>query len=462
MPVNSLAKGANATLTGPEVTVTVAPGTVAVDVSALLVDEQGKVRTDEDLVFFNNPRRDGVSLAGAAITASLTALPADVASVVVVASVDVDLPGTTFRPESTPSVLIRDGAAELEFVPPGMEDGETILVLAELYRRGTLWKARAVGQGYAGGLAALATDYGVSVAEEPTPGPPAYTPPAAAPTHPAAPAYGAPAPAAAPAYPAAPTYPAPPAYTAPPAYAAPPTGPAPVPGAAMSFEKVAAVAPALLTKYQSAGASLHKRGLTGQRAAVYLVLDYSGSMSSFYDRGDVQVFAEQVLGLAANLDDDGTVPLVLFSHKIAKTTELELAGHQGQIDRVRQGVSMGGTSYAPAIKEVAKLHERRAPGTPALVIFQTDGDPSDGGATRKALKTASKQPLFWKFVGFGRREQLGFLARLDDLDGRTVDNADFFAAGDDPRAWQEGALYDALLEEYPRWLAEARTLGIVR
>lgn len=394
----SLAKGANAPLTGPEVTVTVTSGGVAVDVSALLVDERGKVRTDQDLVFFNNPHRDGVRLDGARITARLAELPTEVAAVVVVASVDVELPGTTFRPETTPSVRIGDGtAAELEFVPPGMADGETILVLAELYRRGTLWKARAVGQGYAGGLAALATDYGVSVEDEPAPA-------------------------------------------------------APEP----------AVAPALLTKYQSAGASLQRLGLAGQRAAVYLVLDYSGSMGRFYDRGDVQVFAEQVLGLAANLDDDGTVPLVLFSHTIAKTTELELATHQGRINEVREGVFMGGTNYAPAIKAVTKLHERRAPGTPALVVFQTDGDPSDGGATRRALKSASKQPLFWKFVGFGRREQLGFLAGLDDLDGRKVDNADFFAAGDDPRSWQEDALYDALLEEYPRWLTEATALGIVR
>ncbi|MGW2398344.1 VWA domain-containing protein [Kitasatospora sp. NPDC001664] len=427
----SLAKGANAPLTGPEVTVTVTSGGVAVDVSALLVDERGKVRTDQDLVFFNNPHRDGVRLDGARITARLTELPTEVAAVVVVASVDVELPGTTFRPETTPSVRIGDGtAAELEFVPPGMEDGETILVLAELYRRGTLWKARAVGQGYAGGLAALATDYGVSVEDEPAPAAPE---PAVAPT---------PAPAVAPA----------PSVAHTPALAAP----------AISLEKVAAVAPALLTKYQSAGASLQRLGLAGQRAAVYLVLDYSGSMGRFYDRGDVQVFAEQVLGLAANLDDDGTVPLVLFSHTIAKTTELELATHQGRINEVREGVFMGGTNYAPAIKAVTKLHERRAPGTPALVVFQTDGDPSDGGATRRALKSASKQPLFWKFVGFGRREQLGFLAGLDDLDGRKVDNADFFAAGDDPRSWQEDALYDALLEEYPRWLAEATALGIVR
>lgn len=429
MPRTVLAKGANAALTGPEVTVTVNPAGVPLDVSALLVGEDGKVRSDDDLVFFNNPARDGVSLAGATITAGLGEIAGDVHSVVVVASVDVDLPGTTFEPSSTPSVVIGDGTAELEFVPPGMSGGETILVLAELYRRGSSWKVRAVGQGYAGGLAALATDFGVSVAEE------EGEAPAAAPQ-------AAPVPEA-----AAPQ---------------PPAAPAPAPQtAAISYEKVAAVAPALLTKYQSAGTSLRKRGLEGQRAAVYLVLDYSYSMSDFYKKGDVQVFSEQILSLAAHLDDDGIVPVVLFHQKVAKTAELELAAYQGQIDKIRAKVSMGGTSYAPAMKAVVKLHERRAPGTPALVVFQTDGDPGDSSATKSELRSAAGLPIFWQFVGFGRRRDLGFLAKLDDLRGRVIDNADFIAV-DNPRKWTDEALYDALLAEYPRWLADAMSHGILR
>ncbi|MFD3729604.1 TerD family protein [Streptomyces sp. NPDC058671] len=46
--------------------------------------------------------------------------------------------------------------------------GETVVVLAEVYRRGDGWKIRAVGQGYASGLAGLATDYGVDVDPEPS------------------------------------------------------------------------------------------------------------------------------------------------------------------------------------------------------------------------------------------------------------------------------------------------------
>lgn len=85
------------------------------------------------------------------------------------------------------------------------------------------------------------------------------------------------------------------------------------------FRKNTATAPAnsspaagLINLTKKAAVSLQKAGLTGQRAAVYLVLDHSGSMTGFYRGGDVQRLAEQALGLSANLDDDGSVPVVYF------------------------------------------------------------------------------------------------------------------------------------------------------
>lgn len=391
-----LTKGSNAPLTGTTVTVTVSATGVPVDVSALLVTGTGKVRDDRDLVFFNNPARDGVRVAGPVVTVEPGSVPAGVESVVVVASVDVDRPGVVFDAAGTPRAVVTCGGAELEFSPPALTGGETIVVLVELYRRGAEWKVRAVGQGYAGGLAALATDFGVDVGE-PAPAPqpaapvaPPVAAPPAQPAQPAPPAYGQSF-AAPPAYgqhqpgyppPAAPygqqppVYPPPPAvpqpgYPVQPGYAAPPApgygqapgypppaGPAP----AISLEKVRSTAPALLQKYESAGVSLAKRGLTGQRVAVYLVLDYSMSMKGYYNDGSVQHLAEQVLSLAAHLDDDGSVPLVLFSNKVELVTDIDLAGHHGRIDEARRSVRMGGTSYAPAMQAVIDLHQRRGAG----------------------------------------------------------------------------------------------------
>src|SRR5690606_35061216 len=82
---------------------------------------------------------------------------------------------------------------------------------------------------------------------------------------------------------------------------------------AVSLTKVQEKAPDLVSLYKAAGASVRSHGLEAVRAAVYLVLDRSGSMRPYYRDGTMQHFAEQVLSLSAHLDDDGTVPVVSFS-----------------------------------------------------------------------------------------------------------------------------------------------------
>jgi hypothetical protein len=57
------------------------------------------------------------------------------------------------------------GGVLARFTPPRPQQ-ETVLLLAEIYRRGTTWKLRALGQGYADGLAGIARDFGVEVSED--------------------------------------------------------------------------------------------------------------------------------------------------------------------------------------------------------------------------------------------------------------------------------------------------------
>ncbi|MEU7427322.1 TerD family protein [Streptomyces sp. NPDC040750] len=201
--------GSNIPLTAARVTVDVA-APVRLDVSGLLLTTDGKVRSDADFVFYNQPAGPGVTYrsgggaAPDAITVDTAAVPPDIDKIVVTASPDAA--GQTFQ-GIEPTATIRDadgGAALASFTPPRL-GAETALVVVEIYRRGDQWKARAVGQGYADGLAGIATDFGVTV-EEPA------AAPAAPPQRPAAP-------------------PAPPVAT-PMAPAAPPAPPAPpVPGA---------------------------------------------------------------------------------------------------------------------------------------------------------------------------------------------------------------------------------------
>ncbi|MEU4085087.1 vWA domain-containing protein [Streptomyces aureus] len=237
--------------------------------------------------------------------------------------------------------------------------------------------------------------------------------------------------------------------------------------AGISLTKIEEAAPALVGPYKSAGISLVKHGLSGQRAAVYLVVDYSGSMKPFYDDGSVQALADRVLGLSAHLDDDGTVPVVFFSTDVDAVTDIALDNHRGRIERIAAGLGhMGRTSYHLAMDAVIDHYLDSGSSAPALVVFQTDGGPINKLAAERYLCKAARLPMFWQFVGFGDRgsKQFDFLRKLDELavpQKRVVDNAGFFHAGSDPRAVSDGELYDRLVAEFPQWLAAARARGIV-
>ncbi len=186
---------------------------------------------------------------------------------------------------------------------------------------------------------------------------------------------------------------------------------------------------------QVGGESLRRHGIDGQRVAVYLVVDYSGSMRPYYNSGAVQALADRVLGLSAHLDDDGRVPVFFFSTDVDAETEIRLDDHTGRIGRIVAGLGhMGKTSYHLAMDAVIDHYVDSGSTAPALVVFQTDGGPINKLAAERYVCKAARLPLFWQFIGFGDpgSRQFDFLRRLDELDvpaKRPVDNAGFFHAG---------------------------------
>ncbi|MEU9113066.1 TerD family protein [Streptomyces sp. NPDC048483] len=205
-------------------------GVPDVDASALLVGPEGHVRSDEDFVFYNQPRHpsglvrhlprtrlaDGLT---ETIEADLAALDPSVDRVVLTASSD----GGAFGLVPDLRVMLYDAVtsdgdpiAVFDVVPDTGD--ETALICGEIYRRAESWKFRALGQGYESGLVGLATEFGISVEENGSTGSgsaaapapeasatPASTPPASAPTAgPEAAAPPAPAPSAGPAAPVSP------------------------------------------------------------------------------------------------------------------------------------------------------------------------------------------------------------------------------------------------------------------
>ncbi|MES5820066.1 CAP domain-containing protein [Streptomyces sp. RG80] len=163
--MTELVPGGNLPLPAGAVSVRV-PGPF--DLSALITDDSGRVRGDGDFVFYNQPAAPGARLSGDTLTVEPARLRAGATRITVAVS-PAD-PGTALGRLPAPTLHLTgpDGRALARFAPPRPRQ-ETVLLLAEIYRRGTGWKLRALGQGYADGLAGLARDFGVDVADEPTP-----------------------------------------------------------------------------------------------------------------------------------------------------------------------------------------------------------------------------------------------------------------------------------------------------
>lgn len=206
-------KGANSPVSAQQVRVELGwrsgPGVPDVDASALLL-ASGKVRSDADFVFYNQPahasgavRHEGKRPAADSVTdevsVDLARVEPAIERIVLAASAD----GGSFG--KVPGLYIRvlDAASGAEIARYESQDAtvETAFVLGELYRRQGAWKFRAVGQGYSTGLEGLASDFGITVDE----------PQKQAPAQAALPAPAAPAPVtpSAPVMPSAPVTPPP-------------------------------------------------------------------------------------------------------------------------------------------------------------------------------------------------------------------------------------------------------------
>ncbi|WP_406498831.1 TerD domain-containing protein [Streptomyces sp. NBC_01604] len=168
-------------------------GVPDVDASALLL-VGGKVRSDADFVFYNQPvhasgavRHEGKRDEGGRVTdtllVDLARVEPAIETVVLAASAD----GGTFAAVPDLYIEVREEARSTVVARFDSEGAtvETAFVLGEFYRRQGAWKFRAVGQGYGSGLEGLARDFGITV-DEPQQAAPVTAPAAAPPPPPAA------------------------------------------------------------------------------------------------------------------------------------------------------------------------------------------------------------------------------------------------------------------------------------
>ncbi len=150
------------------------------DASAFLLDGNGKVLSDQHFVFYNNPldpsgavAHKGDNRTGAGegddevIEIELGPMPPNAAKVAFVVTIhDAEARKQNFGQVSNAYIRALNADGEQEIARYDLSEDasvETAMIFGELYRHNDEWKFKAIGQGYAGGLAAVARDYGVSL-----------------------------------------------------------------------------------------------------------------------------------------------------------------------------------------------------------------------------------------------------------------------------------------------------------
>ena len=204
-----------------------------------------------------------------------------------------------------------------------------------------------------------------------------------------------------------------------------------------------------------------KQNISAQAARVVFVLDHSGSMRTMYRNGTVQEVLERIFPIAMHFDDNAEMEFYWFDNKYKELDPVNYGNLDGYVQNVilSRDDHFGQTCYAPVMNEIIRRYAKQQPsGIPTFVIFITDGNNSDKADAKASLTEASRYNIFWKYVGIGR-EKFEFLAKLDDLQGRFIDNANFIKV-DTLSSLTDEQLYSMLLTEYGDWQNLCRQNGI--
>jgi hypothetical protein len=199
-----------------------------------------------------------------------------------------------------------------------------------------------------------------------------------------------------------------------------------------------------------------EKGITN-KSRVAICLDYSGSMGYLYSSGEVQRIFERLFPIGFNFDDNREVDLFIFESGAKYIGTVNLDNYTGVIQHIVKNNSMGGTNYTPAFNLIEDFYSK--PGDPVYVLFLADGDCGDKDASKSKMIELSKKGIFFQFIGLGNAN-MNFLEKLDDMKGRTVDNADFFRISSQDKI-TDSELYGKLMTEYPSWLTAARAKNII-
>ena len=453
----TLPKGGNASLPTAKITVRATHKGPDTDLSALLLTAAGKVRSEKDFVFYGEPSSPEGSVKYAdkknsggvythELTIALADVPAEIDKIAITLTIDPETP-KTFSEVKDLVFSVSDTTGELIcFTSAG--DKENAFIVAEVYKRNGAWKVRHVAQGFVNGLAGIATNFGVPIADDEPAAKPAAT-------------------------------------TQAPVVAPKKVSLSKVDQVTADLEKKGS---RLVSLQKAAAVSLKKHKLDGVIARVIMVLDGSGSTSRMWPQ-TMQSATDRLATVALNMDDNGELEFWVYATGAKKFANVTISNLDRFIANI-QGGGDGNDASSPAKKSglfggifggssgggiVPGLgYDNNEPivmrpilddckGTtniPTLVLFVTDGGIDKDHEIQKLLIEASHLPIFWQFIGLGGSDY-GVLENFDTMTGRYVDNASFFSI-DDLQSITNAELYDRMLKEFPLWLEKVKSLGMIR
>lgn len=398
-----------------------------IDHSLFIVDNEDKLLSDDYMIFYGQTETPckGVALRnGNQYDLDLTKLPANTKRLVLTINTPDEKPAENLSSLPQTTVKFENQSTSFSNADLGVEKA---LMVLEVYKHNDKWKAGVILQGFNGGLSDLVRYFGADVADDES--------------------------------------------TAPAAPVAPPK-----PTISLSKQRLISLEktapPKLINLAKQVSTVLTKFGLDNHTADVALVLDFSGSMDSVYRNGFVQKLADALMGAAVLFDDNQSIDVFLFDDRSEHIGELTPKQFEGQIKvwEKKHGLG-GGTRYGAVMKTVREHYFGQARpqekpmmrDKPIYVLFVTDGDASDKSVATKMMREASYEPIFWQFVGVntGWGSSFDYLEKLDDLDKRFIDNADFFPI-DKPNSLDQDQLFNKMFTEYPNWLKEAKNNQLLR
>lgn len=191
--------------------------------------------------------------------------------------------------------------------------------------------------------------------------------------------------------------------------------------------------------------------LTQHICQVEAYIDISSSMKKRFFTGRVQAALTRIFPVAVLFDDDQIMPVSAFGNNVYPLTDMTLQNYTDYVEKeiLSKHSITEGTNYAPFVQQAIERAKANSQ-YPLFNIVITDGNCWDETQSDKAFRKSAKYKEFFQCIGIGD-DDFEYLRKLDNLDGRPVDNTAFVAV-DELENLSDEDLYDKLLEQYPQWL----------